>query len=191
MGSESEYRRQVERAVGGLKMFTPEDIKILARNNFVPYTLTGKDFQTLRKEVIVMSHAVALSDVKDSSRISEVAINPNRFFVTGSKGKNIFENEHIAHSFNKDFIDRSEARVYSTVGGLADYIELALLHKKRTGKDLFLGDTFVATEKMSEREIGQLVVRQINFGFQIEFSSLLDPANEAAVAPLIVPVSRR
>lgn len=129
---------EVKERVTGATRFTKEQREELEKRGYLIYTLTGATISSLKKEGAAFwskwHEGRPIENV--SSRLSEVAINPNDPFLAQSGGKSVFEQMKQVNAFGK-IISSEINGVRAVTGSAADYAELGFLHKKQTGGSLF------------------------------------------------------
>lgn len=180
---ESERKKFEERLP---RMFHPQTIQELVAKNYLPYVLTGLAFSEILKAYRINSFSVALTQINENSERLEVALNPSKIYIPETAGKNSFDASKIVDLETVE--ERFPRRSYVRFLGLTSYLELAILHKERTGQDLF--PQFIITNTPG-KDFDELVFRSTRDGFQIESSSLLKPNEKAMAAVVLIPVARR
>lgn len=124
---------------GETKRFSPEVRKALEKEGHLIYTLTGQSIKSLR-EVGRKFSSTWHKDYPDfealTSRLSEVAINPNQLFLPDSNWKTLPEQEAIVAEFFHR-LNQNVKEVEAIIGEAPDYVELAFVHLDATGEYLF------------------------------------------------------
>lgn len=131
--------QDVSREVPTLKIarFTSETRQKLEEAGYRVHALTGQSIKTFHdagKPFWSTWHRDRPELEAMTSRLSEVAVNPDQLFLPDSNRKTLKEQEAMVKKFSKALkIDGVEA----IVGEMPDYVELAFTHFDTTGERLF------------------------------------------------------
>jgi len=179
----------------GVEGFSAEAREALGKEGYVIYQLTGKSIRTLRENGLeIWSTCQDNPGIEDlPSRRTEVAINPDQFFLPESNGKTLAEQERMVKKFSRNLRKKIKG-VKAILGKAPDYVEVAFIHLQTTNRYLFgEGDNFGKDTRTKTREVGECVVRV--GAFSAKKNALMvghghpDFAwDDVWAAPLIVPV---
>ncbi len=134
----------VEQASVEVKRFSDEARVALAKQKFVVYELTGESIKSLRYSGRTFWsdwHQIYPDFEALTSRVSEVAINPNpkKFYIPDSNRKTLDEQLALVSKFSEG-LSKGRNRipgVKAILGEAPDYIELAFTCLGKTGERLF------------------------------------------------------
>lgn len=120
----------------GIKMFSPEAGEYIKQKRLKTYPLLElsiAQLQTRSGRKLEYPRGVDPSDFKaQKSRRSEIAIDPEEFFLEETSGKPYNQLQRIC-----DRLITDTPEVSGIIGTIADYFELYVTHLKATGEDLF------------------------------------------------------
>lgn len=176
----------IERPLSQMLKFTPEACGGLERLGCKIYSLTGQSIRTLRDagKTIRKVRKDYLQLEEMTSRLTEVAINPNQLFLPGSNGKTLAEQERMMAKFSSGLqINGVEA----VIGEMPDYVELIFQHLDETESHLFDKDYHGhARTKTKNVAVGYF---HIGRGQYIPGWGHVKNDDNVFVIPLIVPVN--
>ncbi len=176
-----------------IKKFTPESHQNLENLGYLIYTLTGQSILNLqeagRKFWTNWGNNHQFEIV--CSRLSEVAINPNRLFLPQSNNKAYYQQDSMVKVFSQR-LAKKFFRVRAIIGEAADYAELTYLHLDTTHDGLFgdkYGCDYTRTKTFTVGSLGVIVGDfGSDRGLGVERCAIDEGASTLWVAPLIIPV---
>lgn len=132
--------------VVGIKRFTDEQREALEKRGYTVYPLSGQSIRSLReagREFLSSCWQQRYPDFENqTSRLSEVAINPGKLFLEASDDKTLKQQEILVEEFSKRLKGRLRIEgVKAIMGEAPDYAELAFRYIDVTGKSLFSEET--------------------------------------------------
>jgi len=122
-----------------IQSFPIETQRALRKEGFLIYPLTGQSMKSSREagEKFLTTWHKAYPDFEAlTSRLNQLAINPQNLFLPDSNKKTLSKQEEMVAVFSQE-ISRRIKGVRAIIGEAPDYIELAFAHLKETGEYLF------------------------------------------------------
>ena len=122
-----------------IQSFPIETQQILEKEGFLIYPFSGQSIKSLREagEKFLTTWHKNYPDFEAlTSRLSQVAINPQNLFLPDSNKKTLLRQEEMVVAFSQE-ISRKIKGVRAIIGEAPDYIELVFIHLKETGEYLF------------------------------------------------------
>lgn len=122
-----------------IKSFSKETRKVLEKEGYVIYSLTGQSINSLRnagRKFWSEWHKDFLDFEAIGSMQSEVAINTIKLFLPGSNNKTLVQQEEMVSKFSVE-LEKKVQGVKVIIGQAPDYVELAFKHLDETKKYLF------------------------------------------------------
>lgn len=181
-----------------VKLFSDKSREALTREGYVFYSLTGQSIKSLQESGKTLGIELFLSDYPFegfASRHSEVAINPNQFFLPESNNKNRRDQEELTERYSTE-LERKIGGVMAIIGGAADYVELAFSHLERTGERLFWEKNqlkFARTRQLPPHEgwpcAGVGCFSENFFVLNVDYWDLGHERPNIFAAPLLIPAS--
>lgn len=138
--------------LAAIKRFSPEARQVLEKEKYLIYTLTGQSIKTLweagRKIWLEWEPHEDHPEVGVLiSRLTEVAINPNKFVLPNSEHKTLEKQEIMVEKYNQK-LARKIPDVKAIISEAPDYIELVFLHLEVSGDPLLPGRDFYPGGKL-------------------------------------------
>lgn len=181
-----------------IKKFTDKQKEALIERNFTAvYLLSGQSIKSLREAGRKFSKRCrSYPDVENlTSRLSEVAINPNQLFLPGSDRKIFEEQIRILQDFSFA-LSKGRNRIQGVdaiLGTASDYAELVFLHLDKTGEYLFGSEygnvtrTATITRAITDDSFGIISVGCDDNELILSHWSPLHRLRGLRVSPLVVP----
>ena len=178
---------------GETKRFSPEVRKALEKEGYLIYTLTGQSIKSLREAGRKFSstwHKGYPDFEALTSRLSEVAIDPNKLFLPDSNNKTLVEQEKMVEEFSQKLSKKVEG-VEAIIGEAPDYVELAFVHLDATGEYLFGKKYNFDYARTKTQAGGPCVVRvgyfRPDYGLYVSFWDRVHGYGNVWAASLVVP----
>jgi len=127
------------------KSFSSEAREVLEKKGYIVYLLQGKSMRlmwkqkgeprfdtltSLERELLGPPYWIATTPAM------EVAINPNQLFLPNSNDKTFRSHQKMISIFSEEISDEVKT-AKAIIGEASNYVELALLYRDQTGKNLF------------------------------------------------------
>lgn len=190
----------------GQNSFSPEAREALEKLGYRIYPLTGKSLSELKREGIEVFSSTSNTEEPEiwelPSRRMDVAINPNKPFLSGSEHLYYDEQEKAVSRFSQGLGIKGAKAI---IGAAPDYIELASVYHESSGQYL-LGDSDKSVRirtstpaKLSEdsRHEATIVVDLNHYGYnpgnrRVHYDTLypkfkVDSSGSEQIMPLIIP----
>lgn len=176
-----------------IQSFPIETQQALKKEGFLIYPLTGQSMKSLKEagKKFWSTWHKAYSDFEAlSSRLSQVAINPQKLFLPDSNRKSLSKQEEMVANFSQE-LSRKIKGVKAIIGEAPDYIELAFAHLETTGEYLF-GEKYnyhYARTKtlINDSEVANVGCFSRKFGLQITRWRPRHSLESIWAVPILVP----
>ncbi len=176
-----------------IQSFPIETQRALEKEGFLIYPLTGQSMKSLREagEKFLTTWHKAYPDFEAlTSRLTQVAINPQKLFLSESNRKTLPRQEEMVVDFSQE-ISRKIKGVRAIIGEAPDYIELAFIHLKETGGYLF-GEKYnygYARTKtlINDTEAANVGCFSRKFGLQVRHWRFRHSLDSIWAVPILVP----
>ncbi|MDO8619449.1 MAG: hypothetical protein Q7R49_05940 [Candidatus Daviesbacteria bacterium] len=173
--------------------FTDEARQALEKEGYIIHELTGlsvKDFEEAHRRAFGSWGNIYDDPRNLTSRISQVAINPENLFYPNSNQQDLETHKRMVSIFSYR-LSRAIPGVRAILGEALDYADLAFVHLDKKGETLFgkkYGYRYTRTATMIERNNGACVGSfGYGFGLGIEYLKPFERDSFVGVAPLVVP----
>lgn len=175
-----------------VKRFVPEVRKALEKKGYLFYTLTGQSLNSLRDagKPFWSSWPEKCPDFDhETSKLTEVAIDPKQLFLPGSNGKTPEEQLAMVGDFSKRLSIKING-VEAILGTAADYAELAFAHLDATEQRLFgekYGYDYTRTTSHVGGSVADVGCFDAEYGLSVSNWDPDDVDPHLWVSPLVVP----
>jgi hypothetical protein len=177
-----------------IKRFSDEQKEALMEKGYKIYLLTGQSVKTLRDS----GHKFKLDGHEPDPELealvsmhSEVAVNPDNLFLSGSSKKTLGQQEEMVDEFSQELAKKVQG-VKAIIGQVPDYLELTLTHLDAAQEYLFgVKDNYNYTRtktSISDSRVAVVGAFSVRGGLRVRGSDSIDIREAVRVAPLVVPV---
>lgn len=182
-------------AAVAVKRFTDKQKEALHKIGLTAiYPLSGQSLRSLReggRKFWTDWHKDSPDFENLTSRLSEVAINPNKLFLPKSNNKTLEQQEEMVKKFSEELRGRKRILgIEAVMGEVPDYTELAFLHLDATEERLF-GEKYNYDYARTKTGVGSgvaLVGRfYADFGLCVDSWRPGSGGGGVWAAPLVVP----